>query len=487
MNLHGWRGAGVAGALALGLVGCGSVSESGDDDSMPADASAEDDGSDDDGDGSDGGAPSCSDAEKNQDETDIDCGGSCDPCPPHKQCAVAADCSTESCVESFCALVSGPPSWVPGIALATYAGPMQAGLAGDTVWVLDGIRVAFSTGGSWTEVGEKDPLSFQIPTSETALTGDGTNVWAVGGRESDGLRVSRAWGLPLAATAWTALDPIDPGRSSLAAAIGPDGKVYAIGGSPEPSADMSAFGSTVESFTPPPAAPGDRLWDPAPADLPFGMIDHAAASVGEYLYVVGGRAFTGNLATTFRWKPGDAAWSARADLTSARTNLGATAAGDGRLYVVGGDAGGDPFDTVQAYSPEADHWFTVAPLPAGGRTGHGVTLGPDGRIWAIGGTGAAAVGIVEIYGPQLQISPTQGPAGTQIQIGGANFAASATVSVRVGSPSSPEVGTAETDATGDMTTPVVFTVPAGTKPGILTIHAVDDRSLFPVRRSFTVN
>jgi hypothetical protein len=477
----------MASALALALAACGSVSRGGDDDGTPEDASPGDDGSSDDDGGDDGAEPSCSDEAQNQDETDVDCGGPCDPCPPHKTCEVPADCSTGSCVDTFCALVSGPPSWIAGPTLPTYAGSMVAGLGDGTIWVLRGNRVAFLVGLGWTEVPVDDPLEFQIPFSDMAVTGDGTNVWTIGGRESDGLRVDRAWGLPAGATAWTQLAPIDPERSSLAAAIGPDGKVYAIGGSPEPSAEKSSYGSVVESYQPPPAAPGARAWDPAPADLPFGIIDHAAATAGDHLYVVGGRAFTGYLGSTFRWKPGDAAWSARADLPTARANHGAAAAGDGRLYVVGGDDDANPLDTVEAYAPEADRWFPVAPLPAGGRASLGVTLGPDGRIWAIGGAGAAAVGTVEIYGPVLQISPLQGPAGTQIQIAGTNFAASATVSIRVGSLDSPEVGSAETSEVGALTTPVVFTVPAGTKPGIITIHALDDRSLFPVRREFEVN
>ena len=489
MKQRAWWVMRVAGAtaFALGLAACGSVSRGGDEDDMPADASAGDDGSSDDDGSDDGAEPSCSDEAQNQDETDVDCGGSCDPCAPHKRCEVPADCSTESCVDTFCALVSGPPSWVAGPALPSLTGTMAAGLGEGIVWIVRGNRVAFFSAGSWTEVPVDDPLEFELPVSEMAVTGDGTNVWAAGGRESDGFRVSRAWGLPPGAAAWTQLDDIEPGRSSLALAVGPDGNIYAIGGSPEPSAEMSAFGSTVESYVPPPAPPVTRPWDPAPADLPFGIIDHAAASAGGHLYVVGGRAFTGYLASTFRWKPGDAAWAAAADLTSARANLGATVAGDGRLYVVGGDDDSNPIDTVEAYAPEADHWFTVASLPAGGRTSLGVTLGPDGRIWAIGGSGAAAVGIVEIYGPALQLSPLQGPVGTQIQIGGTNFAANATVSIRVGSLTSPEVGTAETNDAGALTTPVVFTVPPGTRPGIITIHAIDDRSRFPVRREFDVN
>jgi hypothetical protein len=36
---------------------------------------------------------SCTDKIRNGDETDVDCGGSCAPCPPNKSCRLDADCS----------------------------------------------------------------------------------------------------------------------------------------------------------------------------------------------------------------------------------------------------------------------------------------------------------------------------------------------------------------------------------------------------------
>ncbi|MSP62954.1 MAG: hypothetical protein EXR72_21990 [Myxococcales bacterium] len=43
-------------------------------------------------------APSCADQARNQDETDIDCGGKlCPKCNTGKACAVAADCSSNLC------------------------------------------------------------------------------------------------------------------------------------------------------------------------------------------------------------------------------------------------------------------------------------------------------------------------------------------------------------------------------------------------------
>ena len=46
---------------------------------------------------------SCTDGVKNGDETDIDCGGSCDPCADGLSCHVNADCVSDSCLSGVCA------------------------------------------------------------------------------------------------------------------------------------------------------------------------------------------------------------------------------------------------------------------------------------------------------------------------------------------------------------------------------------------------
>ncbi len=46
----------------------------------------------------------CTDGVKNQDETDVDCGGSiCHQCAQGKKCSVNADCSTAQCTNGVCA------------------------------------------------------------------------------------------------------------------------------------------------------------------------------------------------------------------------------------------------------------------------------------------------------------------------------------------------------------------------------------------------
>jgi len=51
----------------------------------------------------------CSDNIKNQDETDVDCGGSCSACENGKSCNVNSDCQSGFCYEEVCTLENQPP------------------------------------------------------------------------------------------------------------------------------------------------------------------------------------------------------------------------------------------------------------------------------------------------------------------------------------------------------------------------------------------
>lgn len=47
---------------------------------------------------------SCSDSVKNDDETDVDCGGSCARCADHQSCLVDTDCLSLVCNETKCGM-----------------------------------------------------------------------------------------------------------------------------------------------------------------------------------------------------------------------------------------------------------------------------------------------------------------------------------------------------------------------------------------------
>jgi hypothetical protein len=50
----------------------------------------------------------CSDAIRNQNETDIDCGGSCPQCPNGKKCLASTDCASSICERNVCSALPTP-------------------------------------------------------------------------------------------------------------------------------------------------------------------------------------------------------------------------------------------------------------------------------------------------------------------------------------------------------------------------------------------
>jgi N-acetylneuraminic acid mutarotase len=81
---------------------------------------------------------------------------------------------------------------------------------------------------------------------------------------------------------WSTAASMPTARSRLAAVAGPDGKIYAIGGSTTSTLDLVGYSSVVEVFT-----PGTNSWTSA-ASLDTPRVGLAAAVSGGKIYVFGG-------------------------------------------------------------------------------------------------------------------------------------------------------------------------------------------------------
>ena len=55
--------------------------------------------------------PACDDGMLNGDETDVDCGGGCGPCPAGQICNASSDCGELSCVGGVCAAAGRSGNW----------------------------------------------------------------------------------------------------------------------------------------------------------------------------------------------------------------------------------------------------------------------------------------------------------------------------------------------------------------------------------------
>jgi hypothetical protein len=158
---------------------------------------------------------------------------------------------------------------------------------------------------------------------------------------------------------WVGVAGLPAVSAKLAAALGPDGNLYALGGSADLAGDMKTVQADVYAY-----------------DV---LADH---------------------------------WTVAPSLAMGRRGLGAAAARDDRLYAVGGfGADGLATGAVEAYDPFARHWASVAPLPTP-RGGLAVALGPDGLIYAVGGENGGVLGTVEAFNPQSGAWSARRPLGT---------------------------------------------------------------------------
>src|SRR5262249_26485077 len=91
------------------------------------------------------------------------------------------------------------------------------------------------------------PWSQPAPGLETVALGPDGRIYAIGGATTTGFALNTVEAYTPATNTWTTLDNLPTPRKGLAAATGPDGRICAIGGS-----TTAGPVGTVEAFTVPP-------------------------------------------------------------------------------------------------------------------------------------------------------------------------------------------------------------------------------------------
>ncbi len=245
-------------------------------------------------------------------------------------------------------------------------------------------------GGSWID---RAPL--ETPRQEVGAARIGDRVYVVGGLLA---------GFPLSATPsvevydiaqdrWSSAAPLPVGLDHMGVAA-LDGRLYAIGGF---SGDFVAR-SEVYVYD-----PADDEWSPGPP-LPEPRGAPWAVAHGDRIFVFGGvDASDTPQATTYVLDPdaggGAGAWETGADMPTAREHLTAVSLGD-FVYVIGGRFG-FPFGSVPAnerYDPVADDWQVLKPMPTARSAT--ATAACDGRIVVAGGEVPQLFDVTEVYDPE---------------------------------------------------------------------------------------
>jgi N-acetylneuraminic acid mutarotase len=105
------------------------------------------------------------------------------------------------------------------------------------------------------------------------------------------------------------------------------------------------------------------------APMPTARAGLGGAHSGRYIYAIGGREFTfpcsgAALDTVERYDTQTNTWATMAPLPAARSDLGALAMGNGKIYVFGGcDNGGFAVGDVYVYNIVTNTWSTAASMP----------------------------------------------------------------------------------------------------------------------------
>jgi N-acetylneuraminic acid mutarotase len=143
------------------------------------------------------------------------------------------------------------------------------------------------------------------------------------------------------------------------------------------------------------------------ASLPFRATASAAVTIGDRIFVVGGRQGDSATAESAVYDPGADRWYPIAPMPHPRFEAAAGTDGH-RLFLFGGRAGEDqaPTADVQIYDPASNRWTASRdrggppPMPRP-RTGTARAIIVDGRFHLLGGRSAADTDLpVDIYDPR---------------------------------------------------------------------------------------
>jgi Kelch motif/Bacterial Ig-like domain (group 3) len=193
---------------------------------------------------------------------------------------------------------------------------------------------------------------------------------------------------------WNSIANMPTARDILAAATSPDGRIYAIGGEVSGAgSDGGGRTNAVEAYS-----PATNSWA-TEASLPIAS-DHVAAATGPdgKIYAIGGVTNYG-AGIVQQYNPATNSWTTVANLPTQRWGLAAVTGPNGLIYALGGGYYSNSLNTVEAYNTATNTWTTEASMPTPSEY-LASTLGPDGRIYAIGGyneSGGYGLSTVQSY------------------------------------------------------------------------------------------
>lgn len=239
------------------------------------------------------------------------------------------------------------------------------------------------TTGAWTQ-GAPMPT----PRSDAASAVVDGKIYVIGGLLASGESTDTVEVYDPATDTWETLAPLQGFDHAMAATVG--GKIYVIGGH---SSSGDQISPTTNEYDPATGVRGDR------AAMPEPRAAGAAATLGDgRIYVVGG--YGPDAGAVLMYDPEKDTWEAKPATATPREQLTAQAAGQ-VIYAIGGLADRQTLSKLEVYSPAANTWLGLGPMPTARSALASAVL--RNRIHVLGGADGtgAALATHEVYNPDL--------------------------------------------------------------------------------------
>ena len=306
--------------------------------------------------------------------------------------------------------------WIQGAPFPEPSEEVLGATAGGKLYVFAGLAPGWKpkamtfeydpASNQWTK---KRPM--RLPSHHVAFTSLNNKIYAFGGFSypSAGAPgwnpINNGWEYDPATDEWKELAPMPTKRGAAAAAVA-NGKIYVTGGA-NSLAGVTENGihparphnvvATVEEYD-----PATNTWKTVRSML-VARNHHAAAGVGDKIYVVGGRigaAFissaSNNIDLVEMYDPATDLWTPRTRMPTARSAIGAGVY-NYNILVAGGEVQDQrflaAFKAVEAYDPARNQWQALPSMP---HPRHGLAVGAIGnRLYTVSGDGQSAGSGVE--------------------------------------------------------------------------------------------
>jgi hypothetical protein len=240
------------------------------------------------------------------------------------------------------------------------------------------------------ELGSRWFTSRPLPESLSAASAVaiGTDVYVIGGRQSDGTINAELHVYDSAGRVWhTAAAKPQPSVNSAAVPL--VGLIYVVGGETADGQESDI----VEVYS-----PAADTWQQA-ASLPKAISDGLVVTDGAQLYHLGGR--TNGVATddAYLFNPATNAWQTLPNMPESRS--GATGGAiSGNLYIIGGaNSAGDPTSDCFKFNLSENNWDRCTPMSNNRVNAGGAVI--LNKLYVIGGETGASFG--ELYNPNSDI------------------------------------------------------------------------------------